>query len=146
MRCRPIGRRWIAEQPMLRKAILTLFASSILTLAVLGMPAAAATLHGSRFMEALKDNTVSGKTASGMPYNLYFIEGGQVTYRDARDRHDSGTWHFNENGDVCLRWRNSAAPIDGCFRVTIDGRSMILAKGASKVHFVLRGTVALRVL
>lgn len=129
---------------MFRKPILTLVLSSVLVLPVLGIPAAAAMMRDSRFVEALKDNTVSGKTASGVPYNLYFLEGGQVTYADAGGRHDSGTWRISENGDVCLRWRNSAAPVGGCFRVSIDARGMAWAQGDSKVRFVLRGAVTSR--
>jgi hypothetical protein len=109
---------------------------------VLGIPVGATTLHGSEFAEALKDNTVSGKAASGIPYNLYFLEGGQVTYADEGGHHDSGTWRINENGDICLRWLSSSAPVAGCFRVTIDGRGMTWTKGHSNIQFVLRGDVS----
>src|SRR5262249_53635319 len=62
-----------AGKPMAQRA---LFVASILTLGALGMPAAADTLDGSEFVEAMKDNTIVGKSASGVPYHLYFVEGG----------------------------------------------------------------------
>ena len=51
-----------------------------LTLPALGIPGAGAMTRDSCFVEALRDNTASGKTATGMRYNLYFVEGGEVTY------------------------------------------------------------------
>jgi hypothetical protein len=80
-----------------------------------------------------------------MHYNLYFLVGGQLTYVDASGGRNSGRWRIGENGDVCLHWRASAAPVGGCFRVTIDGRDMTWERGDSKVRFMLRGAVTSRV-
>ena len=130
--------RWFVGQPMAQRA---LFVSSILTLAVLGMPAAARTLLGSEFVEAIKDNTIAGKSASGMPYHLYFVEGGLLTYTDAGGHQDRGTWRIEENGDVCLEWRTSNAPVSGCYRVAVNGDQMTWARADTKVQFVLQGGV-----
>lgn len=118
--------------------------AAALTLAVLGAHAADATLRRPELAETLKDNTVSGETASGTHYNLYFLQGGQVTYADAGGHHDSGTWRMSENGDVCLRWHNSTTPGEGCFHVTLDGRGMTWVNGDRKVQLVLQGAVTSR--
>ncbi len=115
--------------------------SLILTLAVLGMPAAARILHGSVFVEIMKDNTVVGKSASGMPYHLYFVEGGLLTYTDAGGHQNHGTWRVGESGDVCLHWRASNAPVSGCYRVVVNGDQMTWAGANTKVQFVLQGGV-----
>jgi hypothetical protein len=115
-------------------------------LSALGIPGAGAMTRDSCFVEALKDNTASGKTATGMRYNLCFVEGGEVTYADAGGRHDSGTWQINENSDVCLHWRNLVAPIDGCFNVTLHVHGMTWAQGGGKIRFLLRGGVTSRLL
>src|SRR5262245_27439075 len=109
---------------MLRKAILNLVLAGTRTLPTLGLPGTSAMTRDSRFVEALKDNAASRKAATGMRYNLYFVEGGEVTYADASGRHDSGTWQINEKGDVCLHWRYLAAPVDGCFNVTLHEGGM----------------------
>jgi hypothetical protein len=107
--------------------------------AALGVSAAAASPLD--LVEILKDNTVSGHTASGVPYNLYFLEGGQATYADAGGHRNSGAWRIGERGEVCLRWQGAGTPGEGCSRVTIDGRDMTWADGDGEFRSVLRGTV-----
>jgi len=123
---------------MVQRALLV---TSILTLGTLGVPAAADTLDGSEFAEAMKDNTIVGKSASGMPYHLYFVEGGLLTYADAGGHQGHGTWRVDESGDVCLHWSSSNAPLSGCYRVAVNGDQMTWAKADTKVEFELQGSV-----
>lgn len=126
---------------MLRKAIPIVVVSTILNLAALVPLAAGAMLHDSRLVEILKDNTLSGTTASGTPYNLYFLEGGQATYADANGHHESGSWHLGENGDICLSWHDSSTPGAGCFHMTIRGREVTWTSADSEFRSVLRGAI-----
>ncbi|MEM7024548.1 MAG: hypothetical protein AAF637_18515, partial [Pseudomonadota bacterium] len=40
-------------------------------------------LKGTRFLDVMQNNTLSGTTESGAAYNLYFLPGGEVTYDDS---------------------------------------------------------------
>jgi hypothetical protein len=122
---------------MLPRTISTSILGAGLALAVFGLSVARA----EPLVEILKDNTVSGHTASGVPYNLYFLEGGQVTYADGDGHRDSGIWHVGERDEVCLRWQSAGTPGEGCSRVTIDGRDMTWADGDGEFRSILRGTV-----
>ena len=86
-------------------------------------PAAAApqAVRGDRFISMMEGNTLSGTTAAGTAFNLYFLPGGTATYQDATGARDSGSWHLDESGDVCVAWQNPADRQEGCFRVTVDG-------------------------
>lgn len=126
---------------MFRVAILASVLSSVLLLAAQSTPAEGMLLSGTRFVEAMKDNTVSGMTADGTPYNIYFVEGGQATFTDALGRHDSGRWHIDARGGVCLQWSIPTTPQNGCFRVNVDGRHMTWTSQGGDVNAALRGSV-----
>ena len=70
--------------------------------AIAAGPAAAEQLKGSRFIEVMQDNTLSGTTADGAAYNLYFLPGGEATYDDATGARDRGRWSMDADGDVCV--------------------------------------------
>ena len=93
------------------------------TLAV-ALPASAEILQGDRFITAMKDNTVSGKTAAGMSYNLYFLPGGTVTYDDAVGHRVFGGWQLDRVGDVCVTWHGDTALPPGCYRVRATGHEI----------------------
>lgn len=76
-------------------------------------------LKGDRFITVMSDNTLAGETADGVRYDMYFLPGGQVTYRDAAGGDDRGRWRLDDAGDVCIVW--SGSDQDDCFRVTLDG-------------------------
>ena len=126
---------------MIRLAILTGVLASAFLVAAPMAPADAVLLSGTRFVEAMKDNTVAGRTADGTTYNIYFVEGGLVTYRDAQGRQDSGRWRIDSSGSVCLQWNAATTPGSGCFRVSVDGRRMTWSGQRSDLHAVLRGSV-----
>jgi hypothetical protein len=77
------------------------------------------TLRGDRFITVMANNTLSGETADGVRYDMYFLPGGLVTYRDATGEDDRGRWRIDGDGDVCISWTGSEA--ERCFRVTLDG-------------------------
>ena len=104
-------------------------------------PARAQILQGDRFITAMKDNTVSGKTASGTAYNLYFLPGGMVTYSDADGHRESGSWRLDQVGDVCVSWQRDAALPTGCYRVTANGRSLSWSSKSAHSGETLRGAV-----
>jgi hypothetical protein len=124
---------------MLRESIPIATLGAGLAWALLGVSAVAASPLD--LVEILKDNTVSGHTASGVPYNLYFLEGGRVTYADAAGQRDSGVWRIGEKGEVCLRWQGVGTPGEGCSSVNIEGHDMTWADGDGESRSVLRGTV-----
>ena len=88
------------------------------------LPARAEILQGDRFVTAMKDNTVSGKTTAGTSYNLYFLPGGAATYRDAVGHRVSGRWQLDGAGDVCVSWHGDTALPAGCYRVRAYGREL----------------------
>jgi hypothetical protein len=76
-------------------------------------------LRGDRFITVMADNTLTGEIADGVRYDMYFLPGGQVTYRDAAGGDDRGRWRLDDAGDVCITW--SGSDQEDCFRVTLDG-------------------------
>ena len=96
---------------------------SVLAVAAAATPAAAEpqAVRGDQFIAMMNGNTLSGTTAAGTAFNLYFLPGGSATYQDATGARDSGSWHLDESGDVCVAWQNPAEQQEGCFRVTVDG-------------------------
>ena len=105
------------------------------------LPARADDLQGDRFITAIKDNTVSGRTAAGTAYNLYFLPGGMVTYSDATGHRVDGHWQLDRSGDVCVGWRGDTALPAGCYRVHANGRSLAWWNKANRSDETLRGAV-----
>jgi hypothetical protein len=98
-------------------------------------------LKGSRFIEAMQDNTLSGTTADGAAYNLYFLPGGEVSYDDSTGARDRGRWWMDPDGDVCVTFTEVDDGRAGCYRVEIDGRT-VTWQGKAGGQGMLRGGVA----
>jgi len=105
------------------------------------VPAGAEILEGGSFITAMKDNTVSGKTAAGTAFNVYFLPGGMATYTDAAGVQDNGRWRLDPNGDVCVAWHSAGASPQGCFRVVVDGRNLSWEEKTTHGDVTLRGDV-----
>jgi hypothetical protein len=105
------------------------------------LPARAEILQGDRFITAMKDNTVSGRTAAGAAYNLYFLPGGTATYSDAVGHRNGGSWRLDRVGDVCVSWHGDTALPTGCYRVRADGRSLAWWNKSTRSDEMLRGAV-----
>lgn len=105
------------------------------------LPVRAEILQGDRFITAMKDNTLSGRTAAGTAYNLYFLPGGAVTYRDAGGRHARGRWRLDRIGDVCVSWHGYAALPTGCYEVRADDRRLTWWNKSARGDEALRGAV-----
>jgi len=105
------------------------------------LPAGAEILQGDRFATAMKDNTVSGRTAAGAAYNLYFLPGGTVTYSDVVGHRDNGRWRLDRAGDVCVNWHGDTALPAGCYRVSADGHSLAWWNKSVRSDEMLRGAV-----
>jgi hypothetical protein len=103
--------------------------------------AAAEQLTGDRFIEVMQDNTLSGTTAGGAAYNLYFLPGGEVTYDDATGARDRGRWFLDPEGDVCVSFEMVEDGAAQCYRVEIDGRT-VTWKGKAGGETGVRGDVA----
>jgi hypothetical protein len=103
--------------------------------------AAAEPLKGSRFIEAMQDNSLSGTTADGAAYNLYFLPGGEVTYDDSTGVRAHGRWSMDPDGDVCVSFEDVDAGRAQCYLVEVDGRS-VTWRGKGDGQAVLRGGVA----
>ena len=120
----------------------------VCTLAVLALTATIApalavpqALHGDQFMSMMQSNTLSGTSDAGHGFNIYFLPGGIVTYQDASGTRDSGSWHLDEAGDICVAWEHPAEQKDGCFQVTIDGDKVAWEGKAGSDRATLRGGV-----
>ena len=105
------------------------------------LPAHADILQGDRFITAMKDNTVSGRTAAGTSYNLYFLPGGAVTYSDAVGHRVGGRWRLDRAGDVCVSWHGDTALPTGCYRVRADDRRVTWSTKDAHGDNTLRGAV-----
>jgi hypothetical protein len=103
--------------------------------------AAAEQLNGSRFIEVMQDNTLSGTTGEGASYNLYFLPGGEVTYDDSTGARDRGRWSMDRDGDVCLSFAQVDDGRAHCYRVEVDGRT-VTWHGKAGGKATLRGGVA----
>jgi hypothetical protein len=109
------------------------------------LPAAAAAeprpIRWGDFVTMMQGNTLSGKTAAGTVFNMYFIAGGNATYQEVGGTRDFGTWHLDQDGDVCVVWKNSPDSANGCFRVTVDGNKVAWEGKETGGSGVLRGGV-----
>ena len=116
---------------------------AVLALAATMAPALAApqALHGDQFMSMMQSNTLSGTSDAGHAFNIYFLPAGIVTYQDASGTRDSGSWHLDEAGDICVAWKHPAEQKDGCFQVTIDGNKVAWEGKAGSDRATLRGGV-----
>jgi hypothetical protein len=109
---------------------------------VLGAATAAAgpeALRGDRFITVMQNNTLSGATAGGARYDMYFLPGGLVTYRDSTGADDRGHWRIDGDGDVCIAWTSSE---ETCFRVTLDGDAVSWEGKSGSGRGRLRGGIA----
>ena len=122
------------------KSLNTLF---VLVAAAMAAPASAApqVLRGDEFITMMQRNTLSGTTAAGTDFDIYFLPGGTATYREATGTHDSGSWHLDSDGDVCVAWRNPQYVQTGCFRVAVDGDKVAWEAKAGSGRAALRGDV-----
>jgi hypothetical protein len=93
--------------------------SGLLAAVVLSAPiaahAASQHIQGDQFITAMDGNTLSGKNADGSAFNIYFLPGGEVTYTDKAGVTDKGTWHLDQDGDVCVAWQNPADAQEAAF-------------------------------
>jgi len=105
------------------------------------VPARADLLQGDRFITAMKDNTVSGRTTAGAAYNLYFLPGGAATYSDTVGHHVIGRWRLDRTGDVCVSWHGDTALPTGCYRVRADDRRMTWSSKDARSDEILQGAV-----
>jgi hypothetical protein len=103
--------------------------------------AAAEQLKGSRFIEVMQNNTLSGTTEDGAAYNLYFLPGGQVTYDDSSGARDRGRWSIDPDGDVCVSFEEVDDGRAQCYRVEVDGHT-VTWHGKAGGNATLRGGVA----
>ena len=105
-------------------------------------PAAPLVVQGDQFITMMNGNTLSGTNAKGEAVNIYFLAGGVATYTDASGARDSGSWHLDKDGDVCVAWQNPADRQEGCFHVTVDGGNVAWEGKAGSGRAVLRGGVS----
>jgi hypothetical protein len=98
-------------------------------------------LKGTRFLEVMQNNTLSGTTEGGASFNLYFLPGGGVTYDDSSGARDHGRWSLDPQGDVCVRFDQTDDGREQCYQVEIDGRSVTWRGKAGDGRATLRGGV-----
>lgn len=99
-------------------------------------------VKGDQFITMMESNTLSGHTAAGTAFNIYFLSGGIATYVDEKGVRDSGNWHLDKDGDVCVAWRDPAERQQGCFRVTVDDDKVTWEGKEGGGRGVLRGGIS----
>jgi hypothetical protein len=117
-----------------------LLASGPLALATPAL-AAPEQLKGMNFIDVMSGNTVSGTTPAGAAFNLYFVDGGDVSYEDSAGEHDNGRWLIDPEGDVCITWRKHDPGHQSCYRVSVDGDHVTWQGKAGSGEALLRGGV-----
>jgi len=117
----------------------------LLAVAIVAIAAPAAAdpqkVRGGQFITMMQGNTLSGTNAEGKAFNVYFLAGGTATYDDGGGTRDSGSWHLDKDGDVCVAWKNPADLQEGCFNVTVDGSKVNWEGKAGSGRATLRGGV-----
>jgi hypothetical protein len=96
-------------------------------------------LRGDRFITVMKNNTLSGGTDGGARFDMYFLPGGLVTYRDSAGDDDRGRWRIDDDGDVCISWTSSDQ--EHCFRVTLEGDTVSWQGKSGSGRARLRGGI-----
>jgi hypothetical protein len=126
--------------------MLNLKLGSVLFALAVGLAAPAAAepqaVRGGQFISMMQGNTLSGTNASGATVNVYFLPGGIATYEDTTGTRDSGSWHIDEDGDVCVAWQNPVDRQEGCFQVMVEGSKVTLEGKGGGGQGTLRGGVA----
>jgi hypothetical protein len=119
-------------------------AAAALALMLLGSvaPLAAEPLRGNRFFAVMERNTLTGQTAEGVAFRLFFVAGGRATYEDDSGRSDQGRWWLDEAGDVCLQWSQLEPGETECFQVTLDGDTLAWHGKTGTGSGQLRGTIS----
>lgn len=102
---------------------------------------AAEVLRGDRFINVMSNNTLTGETKAGARFDVYFLPGGLVTYRDSAGVDDRGHWRIDDDGDVCITWTSSDPDQEQCFRVTLDGNRVSWKGKSGSGEGTLRGTI-----
>jgi hypothetical protein len=110
-------------------------------LATAAVAAEPETLRGDRFINVMRNNTLSGATTAGVRFDLFFLPGGLVTYRDAAGEDDRGEWRIDPDGDVCITWTSARTGGPDCFRVTLDGSRVSWQGKSGSGEGTLRGTI-----
>ena len=131
----------MADRAMELRRGLAAAALGALALASASAHAAQEQLKGSRFIEVVQDNVLSGTTEGGTAYNLYFLPGGDVTYDDASGARDRGRWSMDPEGDVCVRFEALDDGRERCYRVELDDRT-VTWQGKAEGQATLRGGIA----
>ncbi|MFM9842245.1 MAG: hypothetical protein ACKVOI_04670 [Dongiaceae bacterium] len=93
------------------------------------------------FVTMMQGSTLSGTTAAGAFFNMYFIAGGNAAYQEVGGTRDFGTWHLDKDGDVCVVWNNSPDSANGGFHITVDGNKVAWESKETGGGGMLRGGV-----
>jgi hypothetical protein len=109
--------------------------------AATALAADAEVLRGDRFINVMRNNTLTGETEGGARFDVYFLPGGLVTYRDAAGADDRGQWRIDRDGDVCITWASLEPGKEECFRVTLDGSRVSWEGKTGSGEGTLRGTI-----
>ena len=125
-----------------RRTIAAVWAGlALIALAPSAVQAEPQLLRGTRFLEVMQNNTLSGTTEGGASFNLYFLPGGAVTYDDSSGARDRGRWSLDSQGDVCVRFDQADDGREHCYQVEIDGRSVTWRGKSGDGQATLRGGV-----
>lgn len=98
---------------------------SVALLLVSPITASADVPRGDQFITEMDGNKLSGTNAAGLAFSIHFLTGGHVTFTNIAGARVNGTWHRDQGGNVCIQWQNPVDAMDGCFRMSIDGDTVV---------------------
>jgi len=124
-----------------RRTIAAWLGLAVMVLVPDSLHAQAEPLRGTRFLDVMQNNTLSGTTEGGDAYNLYFLPGGELTYDDSSGERDRGRWSMDPQGDVCVRFEKVDDGREHCYQVEIDGRTVTWHGKTGDGRATLRGGV-----
>lgn len=125
----------------IRPAVALLVAAGVLPGAATAAFAAEETIKGLRFVTIAKRNTFSGQDKAGVPFNIYFRQGGFVTYYSAKNELDHGRWRIDRQNRVCIKWQVYRPKETHCYRVVLSGRRVLWRGREGRYDTRLRGGI-----
>src|SRR5262249_26741427 len=79
-----------------------------------------ARLSSTELAALLSDNTVTGVSANGRPYYVYFVRDGRLKYRQD-DYRDGGSWRLTPDGRLCSTLTRINAGVEAGYTLYRNG-------------------------
>ena len=91
--------------------------------APVAMPGAPTRMSANEITSALSNNTASGVTTEGLPYEIYFSGDGKERFRQANFA-DNGTWRVLPDGRLCTSLARVSDDTQQCYVLYKSGQTV----------------------